>query len=212
MQLFGPEQVPEIQFFGASTLHIKISSHWHDLSAELRESLRSQLLTHVCHFSLGPKMVLTRLCVALASLILCTLLESWPSAVPDLLQAFQSGEGAAEVDGQHLALLEVLTVLPEELQSRKFTLEIRARLQAALAQEWTSLCPLLRELLQCEGSACRVKERALRCLSSWLTLGVDLGQSEGVLGDSLALLKVPELFDTAVESIVGAFSVPDWQR
>ncbi|XP_034159515.2 importin-13 [Pangasianodon hypophthalmus] len=210
--LLSPDKVPEIQFFGASTLHGKISSHWHDLSSELRESLRSQLVTHVCHFALGPKMVLTRLCVALASLILRTLLDSWPSAVPDLLQAFQSGEGSAEAAGRRLALLEVLTVLPEELLSRKFTPGNRARLQAALAQEWTSLCPLLRELLRCEGSACSVKERALRCLPSWLTLGVDLGQCEGVLQDSLAILKVPELFDTAVESVVGALSVPDWQR
>lgn len=204
--------MPEVQFFGASTLHLKISSHWRDLGSELRETLRSQLVSHVCHFALGPKMVLTRLCVALASLILRTLLDSWPSAVPDLLQAFQSGEGAAEADGRRLALLEVLTVLPEELLSRKFASENRARLQAALVREWTSLCPVLRELLRCEGSARSVKERALRCVPSWLTLGVDLGQGEGLLRDSLALLKVPELFDTAVESIVGALSVPDWQR
>ncbi|XP_058251317.1 importin-13 isoform X3 [Hemibagrus wyckioides] len=210
--LLSPDKVPEIQFFGASTLHGKISNHWHDLSPELRESLRSQLVSHVCHFALGPKMVLTRLCVALGSLILRTLLDSWPSAVPDLLQAFQSADGAAEASGQRLALLEVLTVLPEELLSRKFTSGNRSRLQAALAQEWTLLCPLLRELLRCESSACDVKERALRCLPSWLPLGVDLGQSEGVVQDSLELLKVPELFDTAVESVVGALSVPDWQR
>lgn len=205
-------QVPEIQFFGASALHGKISSNWQDLSSGFRESLRSQLVNHVCHFALGPKMVLTRLCVALASLILRTLLDSWPSAVPDLLQAFQSAEGAAEAAGRRLALLEVLTVLPEELLSRKFTSVDRARLQAALAQEWALLCPLLRELLRCECSAYSVKERALRCLPPWLLLGVDPVQSEGVLQDSLALLKVPELFDTAVESVVGALSVPDWHR
>lgn len=204
--------MPEIQFFGASTLHNKISSHWQELSSELRESLRSQILTHLCHFALGPKVVLTRLCVALASLILHTLLDSWPSAMPDLLRAFQGREGAAEADGRCPVLLEVLTVLPEELQSRKFTPGTRTRIQATLVQEWTLLCPLLRELLRCEGSACSVKERALRCLPSWLALGVDLGESEGVLQDSLALLKVPELFDTAVESIVGSLSVPDWQR
>ncbi|XP_017328196.1 importin-13 isoform X2 [Ictalurus punctatus] len=210
--LLSPDKVPEIQFFGASTLHNKISSHWQELSSELRESLRSQILTHLCHFALGPKVVLTRLCVALASLILHTLLDSWPSAMPDLLRAFQGREGAAEADGRCPVLLEVLTVLPEELQSRKFTPGTRARIQATLVQEWTLLCPLLRELLRCEGSACSVKERALRCLPSWLALGVDLGESEGVLQDSLALLKVPELFDTAVESIVGSLSVPDWQR
>ncbi|TSS97560.1 Importin-13 [Bagarius yarrelli] len=210
--LLSLDKVPEIQFFGASTLHSKISSHCHDLGSDLLESLRSQLVSHVCHFALGPKMVLTRLCVALASLILHTLLESWPNAVQDLLQAFQNTDGTSEAAARRLALLNVLIVLPEELLSRKFTPGNRARLQAALAREWTLLCPLLRELLRSEDSACSMREQALRCLPPWLSLGVDLGQSEGVVLDSLELLKVPELFDTAVESVVSALSVPHWQR
>ncbi|XP_062849908.1 importin-13 isoform X2 [Trichomycterus rosablanca] len=210
--LLSPEKVPEIQFFGASTLHDKITSSWHDLDDEHCDALRSQLISHVCRFALGPKMVMSRLCLALASLILRTLLDSWPSAVPDLLQALQSGQGTEDTDAHHLVLLEVLSVLPEELQSRKLTSESRNRLQETLVQEWNSLCPLLRELLRREGLPVHVKERALHCVASWLALGVNLGETVELLQDSLELLEVSELFETAVESSVGALSLPDWQR
>ncbi|XP_017558872.1 importin-13 isoform X2 [Pygocentrus nattereri] len=210
--LLSPDKVPEIQFFGASTLHTKISRHWTDLPAEQHESLRSQLIAQVGHFSCGPKMVLTRLCVALASLILHTLLDSWTTAVPDLLRAFQGGEGSAEVDIRYQALLEVLVVLPEELQTRKLSAERRAQLQSALTREWSSLCPLLRQILRREEAAGPVKERVLRCLVSWLALDVDLGESEGLLQDSFTLLREPELFDTAVETIVSTISQHDSQR
>ena len=58
----------------------------------------------------------------------------------------------------------------------------------------------------------QVKERVLRCLVSWLALDVDLGESEGLLQDSFTLLREPELFDTAVETIVSAISQHDSQR
>lgn len=127
-----------------------------DLPAEQHESLRSQLMAQVDRFSRGPKMVLTRLCVALGSLILHTLLDSWTTAVPDLLRAFQDSEGSAEASVRRQALLEVLAVLPEELQTRKLSAERRAQLQNALAREWSSLCPLLRQILRREDSAGQV--------------------------------------------------------
>ncbi|XP_026854085.2 importin-13 isoform X1 [Electrophorus electricus] len=210
--LLSPDKVPEIQFFGASTLHTKITLHWSNLTPEQRESLRSQLIARVIQFACGPKMVLTRLSVALASLILHALLDSWPTAVPDLLQAFQSGDGAAEGAARYLALLEIIAVLPEELQSRSHPMERRAQLQGALAQEWSSLCPILHQLLYQDGSEGRVKEQVLRCVASWFALDVDMCKSEDLLEDCFALLKEPQLFDTAVETIVSALSQPDCQR
>ncbi|XP_076828655.1 importin-13 isoform X2 [Brachyhypopomus gauderio] len=211
--LLSPGKVPEIQFFGASTLHTKITLQWSDLPHEQRESLRSQLVAQVIQFACGPKMVLTRLSVALASLILHAVQDSWPTAVPDILLAFQSRDGgAAEADARRLALLEVLTVLPEELQSRGLPLERQAQLRAALAGEWSSLCPVLHLLLGQEGGEGRAKERALRCVASWLALDVDMSKSEDLLQDSFALLKEPRLFDVAVETIVSALSTRDYQR
>lgn len=159
-------------------------------------------------------MVLTRLSVALASLILHVLPETWPTAVPDLLCAFQTGEGVTEADGQArcLALLEILGVLPEELQSSRIAASRRSQLRSALAVEWSSVCSLLQQLLQRPDAPCGVRERVMRCVSSWLTLDIALKDSEGLLQSCFALLKESELFDMAVETIVNIISQPDCQR
>uniref|UniRef100_A0A8C7QPU7 Importin-13 n=1 Tax=Oncorhynchus mykiss TaxID=8022 RepID=A0A8C7QPU7_ONCMY len=211
--LLSPDKLPEIQFFGASTLHTKISCHWADLPTDQHQTLRMQLLSHISHFSSGPKMVLTRLCVALASLALHTMPQGWPQAVADMVRVYQPEKEEVNAHAHCLALLELLTVLPEEFQSCRLPQARRAQLREALAGEWTAVCPLLRQLLQRQEGNSQVKERALRCLSSWVGLDVPLhGESEGLLQDCFAALSDPELFDTAVETIVSSISQPDCQR
>uniref|UniRef100_A0A3Q3M281 Importin-13 n=1 Tax=Labrus bergylta TaxID=56723 RepID=A0A3Q3M281_9LABR len=217
--LLGPDKLPEVQFFGASTLHTKISRHWTDLPTDQHESLRMQLLSHILHFSSGPKMVLTRLCVALAAMALNLIPQAWSQPVADMVRAFQpqtpDSEGAESVQEPHvhcLALLELLTVLPEEFQSSRLAQARRAQLREALTGEWAMVCPLLRQLLQSQDSSVQVKERVLRCLSSWVGLDVPLGESHELVQDCFPALSNPELFDTAVETIVNAISQPDCQR
>uniref|UniRef100_A0AAY4AXP2 Importin-13 n=2 Tax=Denticeps clupeoides TaxID=299321 RepID=A0AAY4AXP2_9TELE len=205
--LLGPDKSPEVQFFGASTLHLKIWRHWADLPAAQHEDLKVQLVAHVARFAAGPKMVLTRLCVALASLVLRTAPDAWPAAVPDLLTAVQAAEGGAGA-----ALLELLTVLPEELQSGRLRPDRRGLLRAALAGQWPVICPLLRRLLRQTDSPARVKVRALGCLGSWAELDVSLGESEALLQDSFSALADPELFDAAVEAIVSVLAQPSCRR
>lgn len=220
--LLSPDRIPEVQFFGASTLHTKISHHWSDLTADQHESLRTQLLTHILQFSSGPKMVLTRLCVALASLALNLIPQAWSQPVADMVRAFQphkpdpeDGSGAKTSQDPHahcLTLLELLTVLPEEFQSSRLAQARRGQLREALAGEWAVVCPLLRQLLQSQDSSNQVKEKVLRCLSSWVALDVPLGEIQELVQDCFTALSNPELFDTAVETIVNAISQPDCQR
>ncbi|XP_033505912.1 importin-13-like [Epinephelus lanceolatus] len=220
--LLGPDKLPEVQFYGASTLHTKICRHWSDLPTDQHESLRMQLLSHILHFSSGPKMVLTRLCVALASMALNLIPQAWSQPVADMVRAFQpqkpdsegsTGAEASQDPHAHcLALLELLTVLPEEFQSSRLTQARRAQLREALAAEWAVVCPMLRQLLQSQDSSDQVKEKVLRCLSSWVGLDVPLGESHELVQDCFTALSNSELFDTAVETIVNAISQPDSQR
>nr|XP_023674807.1 importin-13-like [Paramormyrops kingsleyae] len=206
--LLSSEKVPEIQHFGASALHTKISCYWADIPAEQYESLKTQLYCHIARFASGSKMVLTRLCVALASLALNLMPETWPAAVSAVVRAFQ--QDAGETAGP--ALLEILTVLPEELQTSRLPQARRVRVREALTGEWATVCPLLRRVLQQDDSPCQAKARALKCLSSWVTLAVPLSETQGLLEDSFAMLADPELFDAAVEAIVNTISQPDSQR
>lgn len=212
--LLDPDKVPEVQFFGASTLHAKISRNWNDLPTEQHVSLRTQLIAQVGRFAGGPKMVLTRLCVALASLILHTISDTWPAAVVDLLQTFKTGQDIMGADGRArcLASLELLAVLPEEFQNSRVPAARRTQLRSVLASQWSSVCPLLQQLLRQPHTPSQVKMRVLRCLASWMTLDVSLGETEGLLLDTFALLAEPELFDTAVETIVSTLTQPDCHR
>lgn len=167
-------------------------------------------------------MVLTRLCVALASLALNVIPQAWSQPVADMVRAFQphkpdpeDGSGAKASQDPHthcLTLLELLTVLPEEFQSSRLAQARRGQLREALAGEWAVVCPLLRQLMQSQDSSSQVKEKVLKCLSSWVALDVPLGEIQELLQDCFTALSDPELFDAAVETIVNAISQPDCQR
>ncbi|XP_024129202.1 importin-13 [Oryzias melastigma] len=220
--LLSSDKIPEVQFFGASTLHIKICRHWSDLPAEQHETLRTQLLSQILHFSAGPRMVLTRLCVALASMALNLIPHVWSQPVVDMVRAFQpqkldsegggSAEGSQDPQTHCLALLELLTVIPEEFQSSRLAPARRSQLREALASEWAALCPMLRQLLQSQDSSSLVKEKVLHCLSSWSGLDVPLGESQELVQDCFSALSNPQLFDSAVETIVTVISQPDCHR
>uniref|UniRef100_A0A3P9LIK3 Importin-13 n=1 Tax=Oryzias latipes TaxID=8090 RepID=A0A3P9LIK3_ORYLA len=210
--LLSPDKVPEIQYFGASALHTKISRYWSDIPTDQYESLKSQLFSQIACFSSGSKMVLTRLCVALASLALNTMPEAWPGAVAEMVRVFQEEAGGVDGRARCLALLELLTVLPEEFQTSRLPQYRKGQVRGALAREWGSVCPLLQQLLRRTDSPGAVKARVLRCLSSWVQLDVPLSESEGLVHDCFGALPDPELFDTAVEAIVNAISQPDSQR
>uniref|UniRef100_A0A672J8W1 Importin-13 n=1 Tax=Salarias fasciatus TaxID=181472 RepID=A0A672J8W1_SALFA len=210
--LLSPDKVPEIQYFGASALHTKISRYWSDIPTDQYESLKSQLFSQIACFSSGSKMVLTRLCVALASLALNTMPEAWPGAVAEMVRVFQEEGGGVDGRARCLALLELLTVLPEEFQTSRLPQYRKGQVRGALGREWGSVCPLLQQLLRRTDSPGAVKARVLRCLSSWVLLDVPLSESEGLVHDCFSALPDPELFDTAVEAIVNAISQPDSQR
>ncbi|KAA8589285.1 hypothetical protein FQN60_012650, partial [Etheostoma spectabile] len=193
-------------------MQAQISRYWSDIPTDQYESLKTQLFSQIACFSSGSKMVLTRLCVALASLALNTMPEAWPGAVAEMVRVFQEEGGGVDGRARCLALLELLTVLPEEFQTSRLPQYRKGQVRGALGREWGSVCPLLQQLLRRTDSPGAVKARVLRCLSSWVLLDVPLNESEGLVQDCFSALHDPELFDTAVEAIVNAISQPDSQR
>ncbi|KYO40931.1 hypothetical protein Y1Q_0006945 [Alligator mississippiensis] len=210
--LLNMDKVPEIQYFGASALHIKISRYWNDIPADQYESLKSQLFAQIARFAGGSKIVLTRLCVALASLALSMMPEAWPCAVADMVRMFQAEDTNVDGRARCLALLELLTVLPEEFQTSRLPQYRKGQVRSVLAQECGSVFPLLGQLLQQQDSPGFIKQKVLKCFSSWVQLEIPLMDCESLIQAAFASLQDPELFDTAVEAIVNAISQPDAQR
>lgn len=210
--LLNMDKVPEIQYFGASALHIKISRYWNDIPADQYESLKSQLFTQITRFAGGSKIVLTRLCVALASLALSMMPEAWPCAVADMVRMFQAEDSNVDGRARCLALLELLTVLPEEFQTSRLPQYRKGQVRSVLAQECGSVFPLLEQLLQQQDSPGFIKQKVLKCFSSWVQLEIPLMDCENLIQAAFTSLQDPELFDTAVEAVVNAISQPDAQR
>lgn len=111
-----------------------------------------------------------------------------------------------------LALLELLTVLPEEFQTSRLPQYRKGQVRGALGREWAAVQPLLQQLLRQADSPGLVRARVLKCLSSWVLLDVPLCESEALVEDAFAALADPELFDAAADAIVNAVSQPDSQR
>ena len=211
-QLLQPDKVPEIQYFGASALHIKISRYWSDIPTDQYESLKAQLFTQITRFASGSKIVLTRLCVALASLALSMMPDAWPCAVADMVRLFQAEDSPVDSQGRCLALLELLTVLPEEFQTSRLHQYRISLVRTSLAVECGAVFPLLEQLLQQPSSPSCVRQKVLKCFSSWVQLEVPLQDCEALIQAAFAALQDSELFDSSVEAIVNAISQPDAQR
>lgn len=67
MQLNKPS---EVQFFGAITLHSKLTKHWAEVPKEAHNEFKQKLLESIVLFGNGPKIVLCRLCISVILLFI----------------------------------------------------------------------------------------------------------------------------------------------
>lgn len=106
--------------FAAQTMRNKIQNSFHELPPESRESLRDALLIHISQITqLTNKVIVTHLCLALADLAL--LMSAWRNPVLDLIDKFSNRPDLLA------PLLEILTLLPEEVNSRYLRLGANRR-------------------------------------------------------------------------------------
>ncbi|XP_077981150.1 importin-13-like [Glandiceps talaboti] len=206
--LLDLEKPPEVQFFGASALHIRISRSWNELHPDQYANLRTQLFQNIFTFASKTRIVLTRLCVAMSAFVLNTIPEVWPHAIKDIIETFQQNTVPSLDDTQKCtSLLELLTVLPEEFhtcpmaQSRKGY--VRHELQIGLQ----SVLPLLQGLLSSE-SPMEIRHQALKCFSSWVTFGIPLTDIESMIHMLFQLIHSPDLFDTCIDALVNVLCNP----
>ncbi|KAK3097484.1 hypothetical protein FSP39_010037 [Pinctada imbricata] len=157
----------ESSYFAAQTMRTKIQYAFHELPAASHNSLRDSLLEHVSKLNADTQpIILTQLSLALADLALQ--LATWKDSTMDLVQKFGSNP-------QQLPfLLEVLTVLPEEVNSR--SLRLGANRRTEVTQELEKAAPTVLQLLtHCvESQDCdeKTQVKVFRCLGSWFSLGV----------------------------------------
>ncbi|XP_046572522.1 transportin-3-like [Haliotis rubra] len=165
-QLLRLNQSLESCYFAAQTMRTKIQYAFHELPQASHQSLRDSLLEHAGKITPDtPAVIVTQLSLALADLALE--MATWKDAVSDLIQKFGSNM-------QQLPfLLEVLTVMPEEINSR--SLRLGANRRTEITEELGKSCPLVIQLLAAcvdsvEGNH-RVQAKVFRVLGSWFSVG-----------------------------------------
>lgn len=207
-ELLQPYRSAEVQFFAATTLHMKIMKNWSEVPPEQYDALKKQLLQAVVSYAVGPKIVLNRLCIALSAYILQTCPSHWPAAIPELLSMFQpSNLPSIPPDKTVWILLEVLTVIPEEFQSMHLSQTHKVSAKLELERSTPQVVSLVESVLGQDDSGSQLVSQAVRCISTWIQLGIPITDCEQLI-DQLVSTTVTSFYSNTeiVESAIEALS------
>ncbi|EZA57401.1 hypothetical protein DMN91_008682 [Ooceraea biroi] len=171
-QLLGPTKTLEVQFFAATTLHLKISKQWNEVPEVEYPQLQERLLVSVRRPN-TPPFILVKLCQALAAYV-----------------ANVYGRGNRTKDGSLVdelfdilpydsppaleLLLRVLSTLPVEYERRN---ELkRAKLREAIFNSWCQTAWFLQQVFllykpDAQNDSLMLYTLGLECAQSWLKVG-----------------------------------------
>ncbi|KAJ4729616.1 Transportin like [Melia azedarach] len=202
----------EVEFFAAQILKRKIQNEGYYLQSAAKDALLNALLVAAKRFSSGPPQLLTQICLALSALILRAVEHGKP-----IEKLFYSLQNLQSQDDGNIAVLEMLTVLPEEVvDSQASDCNISSAHRSQYGQELLSHTPMVIEFLLQQSEkrfdgGVQLHERnrkILRCLLSWVRAGCFSEISQGSLSAHPLLnyvfnsLQVPSSFDVAIEVLI----------
>ena len=190
----------EARYLAAQTLRTKVQRDFEELPPAAVPSLRDSLaaLTAAAAAAAEPP-VRTQLVLALAALAAHAPAASWPGGGPVPWAARVLG------DGPRAALLEFLTVLPEEAAAPPSSVAPARRRE--LAAEAAAASPAALTLLERCLPDAGVRSHVLQAFASWLRLGAGGPVAAGALATSplvaaaLAALGDADAFDAGVDAV-----------
>ncbi|KAL5581494.1 hypothetical protein UlMin_013936 [Ulmus minor] len=202
----------EVEFFAAQILKRKIQNEGYYLQFGAKDALLNALIVAAKRFSSGPPQLLTQICLALSALMLRAVEHGKP-----IEQLFYSLQNLQSQDDGNIAVLEMLTVLPEEVVDNQHgETKIHLANRSHYGQELLSHTPTVLEFLlqQSEkgfdgGTTLHERNRKiLRCLLSWVRAGCFSEippaslPAHPLLNFVFNSLQVSSSFDLAVEVLV----------
>ncbi|KAI5091178.1 transportin-3, partial [Silurus meridionalis] len=165
-QLLQMKQDVESCYFAAQTMKMKIQTSFYELPQETHLALRDSLLSHIQNLKDLSPIIITQLSLAIADLALQ--MPSWKGCVHTLIEKYSNDVTSMPF------LIEILTVLPEEVHSRSLRIGANRRTEIIedLAYYSTTVVTLLMTSLEKSGSDEKMLIKVFRCLGSWFNLGV----------------------------------------
>ncbi|XP_041987745.1 transportin-3 [Aricia agestis] len=170
-------------YFGAQTMRSKVQHSLSELPEESLISLRDTLVGHLENTSPDTtSAILTQLALAFADLVLQMI--SWQNCVSDMIKLF--------ANKNDFALLEVLTVFPQEIDSSNLKLGENRREQIKMELRANSqiVTMFLKECLN--NTNTHVALKVIKCMTSWIQVKAMSTQevpNNAVIGFSLQVLK-----------------------
>ncbi|KAM3286886.1 transportin MOS14 isoform X1 [Capsicum chacoense] len=164
----------ELEFFAAQILKRKIQNEGSYLQMGAKDALLNALLLAAKRFSLGPPQLLTQICLALSALMLHAVEHGKP--IEKLFCSLQSLENH---DEGNIAVLEMLTVLPEVVEDQNTDFRTSLAQRREYGRELLSHTSVVLEFLHRQSdmsfdSSILLQSRhrkILRCLLSWVRAG-----------------------------------------
>ncbi|XP_059294401.1 transportin MOS14 isoform X3 [Lycium ferocissimum] len=164
----------EVEFFAAQILKRKIQNEGSYLQMGAKDALLNALLLAAKRFSLGPPQLLTQICLALSALMLHAVEHGKP--IEKLFCSLQSLENH---DEGNVAVLEMLTVLPEVVEDQNTDYRTSSAQRREYGRELLSHTSVVLEFLHRQSdmsfdSSVQLQGRhrkILRCLLSWVRAG-----------------------------------------
>lgn len=165
-QLLQLKQDVESCYFAAQTMKMKIQTSFYELPPETHLALRDSLLSHIQSLKDLSPVIVTQLALAIADLALQ--MASWKGCVHTLIEKYSDDISSMSF------LIEILTVLPEEVHSRSLRIGANRRTEIVedLAFCSTSVIALLETCVEKSGNDEKMLIKVFRCLGSWFNLGV----------------------------------------
>ncbi|CAH0714719.1 unnamed protein product, partial [Brenthis ino] len=180
------QQKKDVQscYFAAQTMRSKVQHNLSELPEEAVISLRNSLIAHLEGISTDTTpAILTQLSLALANLALQ--MTTWPNCVSDLIKLFSNKND--------YALLEVLTVLPQEIDSTSLKLgeNRRAQVKSELQTNSQIVTFFLKECLN-NSQNTHIALKVVKCMTSWIqvkAMSIQEVPQNAVIGFSLQILR-----------------------
>uniref|UniRef100_A0A671UDU3 Transportin-3 n=1 Tax=Sparus aurata TaxID=8175 RepID=A0A671UDU3_SPAAU len=165
-QLLQLKQDVESCYFAAQTMKMKIQTSFFELPPETHNALRDSLLTHIQNLKDLSPIIVTQLALAIADLALQ--MASWKGCVHTLIEKYNNDISSMPF------LIEILTVLPEEVHSRSLRIGANRRTEIIedLAYYSSTVVTLLTTCVEKTGNDEKMFIKVFRCLGSWFNLGV----------------------------------------
>nr|XP_061809310.1 transportin-3 isoform X5 [Nerophis lumbriciformis] len=165
-QLLLLKQDVESCYFAAQTMKMKIQTSFYELPPDSHNALRDSLLSHIQNLKDLSPIIVTQLALAIADLALQ--MASWKGCVHTLIEKYNGDIGSMPF------LMEILTVLPEEVHSRSLRIGANRRTEIIedLAYYSSTVVTLLGSCVEKTGSNEKMLMKVFRCLGSWFNLGV----------------------------------------